>query len=71
MITSSEGLSDGPLLTFSVEWGGDEIMREGQNGKKRRTDLVDDIQTLNDTAEDDVSAIQPGGLDGGDEELRA
>ena len=33
--------------------------------------LLHNIHAFNDIAEDDVSAIQPGGLDGGDEELGA
>lgn len=33
--------------------------------------LFNDIHALYDVAEDDVSAVQPGGLDGGDEELGA
>lgn len=32
-------------------------------------DLLDDIQTLNNRAEDGMLAIQPGGLDSADEEL--
>lgn len=34
-------------------------------------DLLDNVITLEDLAEDDVFAVQPGGDDGGDEELRA
>lgn len=34
-------------------------------------DLLDDIHALHDLAEDDVTLVQPGGLDGADEELRA
>ena len=34
-------------------------------------DSGDDVHTLNDTAEDDVLVVQPGGLDGADEELRS
>jgi hypothetical protein len=33
--------------------------------------LLDDIEALEDLAEDDVAAIKPRGDDGGDEELRA
>ena len=33
--------------------------------------LLDDVQTLDDLTEDDVGAVEPGGGDGGDEELRA
>ena len=36
-----------------------------------RTDGVDDVHALNDLAEDDVAAIQPGSLDSADEELGA
>lgn len=32
-------------------------------------DLPDDVHTLDDATEDDVTVIQPGGLHGGDEEL--
>lgn len=32
-------------------------------------DLPDDIHTLDNTAEDNVAVIEPGGLHGGDEEL--
>jgi len=31
--------------------------------------LLDDIEPFDDGAEDDVFVVQPGGLDGGDEEL--
>ena len=34
-------------------------------------DSLDDVKTLDDLAEDNVLAVQPGGLDGADEELRA
>lgn len=34
-------------------------------------DLADDVHTLNDLAKDDVSAVEPRGLDSSDEELRA
>jgi len=34
-------------------------------------DGLDDLKTLNNLAEDDVLAVQPGGLDGADEELGA
>ena len=34
-------------------------------------DSGDDVHTLNDTAEDDVLVVQPGGLDSADEELRS
>jgi hypothetical protein len=36
-----------------------------------RLDLGDEVETLEDLAEDDVLAVQPRGLDGGDEELGA
>jgi hypothetical protein len=32
---------------------------------------IDNVKTLDNLAEDDVLAVQPGGLDGADEELRA
>lgn len=32
-------------------------------------DLLDDIHTLNDHTKDDMTTIEPGGLDGGDKEL--
>jgi hypothetical protein len=32
---------------------------------------LDDLKALDDLAEDDVLAVQPGGLDGADEELGA
>ena len=31
-------------------------------------DLLDNVLSLKDLAEDDVTAIEPGGLDGGDED---
>ena len=31
-------------------------------------DLLDNVLSLEDLAEDDVTAIEPGGLDGGDED---
>jgi hypothetical protein len=34
-------------------------------------DGLDDLKTLDNLAEDDVLAVQPGGLDGADEELGA
>ena len=34
-------------------------------------DLVDDVEALEDLAEDNVLAIEPGGDGGGNEELRA
>lgn len=34
-------------------------------------DLLDDIESFDDLAEDDVLAVQPRGWDGGDEELGA
>lgn len=34
-----------------------------------RFDLLDDIHALNDIAEDDVTVVQPAGLNGSDEEL--
>jgi hypothetical protein len=34
-------------------------------------DGLDNVETLLDLAEDDVLAVQPGGLDGADEELGA
>ena len=43
----------------------------GAGGGAELLNLLDDIHTLDDGAEDGVLAIQPGGLDGADEELRA
>tara|TARA_R110002003_G_scaffold64_12_gene6066 strand:+ start:22907 stop:23209 length:303 start_codon:yes stop_codon:yes gene_type:complete len=34
-------------------------------------DSLDDVEALDDLAEDDVLAVEPRGLDGADEELRA
>lgn len=41
----------------------------GAGGGAELLDLLDDIHTLDNVAEDGVLAIQPGGLDGADEEL--
>lgn len=46
-----------------------DLARAGSSG----LELLDNFQTgvIGDFAEDDVLAVQPGGHDGGDEELRA
>ena len=43
----------------------------GTGGGTELLDLSDNVQTLDDGAEDGVLAIQPSGLDGADEELGA
>ena len=51
--------------------GDGDLSRGLTVGRTVGLDLLDDIQTLNDLAEDDVLAIQPTGLLGADEELGA
>ena len=67
MTTSSRGLSRGPFGTFSEG----TVSASTTESACVRTDGVDDVHALDDLAEDDVAAVEPLGLDGGDEELGA
>lgn len=49
--------------------GNGDLGLGGAAGGTVGLDLLDDVHTLNDLAEDDVLAIQPGGLLSADEEL--
>jgi hypothetical protein len=53
------GLLDGDGLSGLAAGGADAL------------DGLDDVKALDDLAEDNVLAIEPRGLDGADEELRA
>ena len=67
MTTSSRGLSRGPFGTFSEG----TVSASTAESACVRTDGVNDVHALDDLAEDDVAAIQPGSLDSADEELGA
>lgn len=63
LLVALAGINDGRLLAVLDSTAG------GTGG----LDALDDLEGLivGNLAEDDVAAIQPGGHDGGDEELRA
>ena len=62
-----------PLLLTRVNDGGLLAVLDGSAGGASGLNGLDDLHGLivSDLAEDDVAAVQPGGGDGGDEELRA
>jgi hypothetical protein len=51
--------------------GNDDLGLGGTARRTVRLDLLDDVQALDDGAEDDVLAVQPRGLLCADEELGA
>jgi hypothetical protein len=51
--------------------GNDDLGLGGAARRTVRLDLLDDVQALDDGAEDDVLAVQPRGLLSADEELGA
>ena len=57
MVTATLGLSPGPFSTFSA-LNSQHLMIAQTD---RRTDLPDNIHTLGDLAEDDVTTIEPAG----------
>jgi hypothetical protein len=62
-------------LASGGDGGGSTTATDGTGGRTASLDGLDDGHgggvTVGDLAEDDVTAIEPAGDDGGDEELRA
>ncbi|KAF9430630.1 hypothetical protein BGZ94_005438, partial [Podila epigama] len=50
--------------------GNGDALLGGTAAAAKGLDFLDDLQALDDTAENGVLAIQPGGLDSADEELQ-
>jgi hypothetical protein len=70
----SIGLKESTLLLFALQLarvGNGNGLRGGAAGGADLLDGLDDVKTLDDLTENDVLAVQPGGLDGADEELGA
>lgn len=59
-----------PSLEGSAVLDGDLLLGLSGGGSSVGLDLLDEIRSLDNLTEDDVLSVQPGGDDGGDEELR-
>jgi hypothetical protein len=68
-----QGVAAVNLVGTAVDDGGLELVFDLAGARAGGLELLDDLQAglICDFAEDDVLAIEPGGDDGGDEELRA
>lgn len=63
----------GNLQLTTVHDGGLDVRADSTAARAKSLDLLDDLEgsVVGNLAEDDVLAVQPGGHDGGDEELGA